>query len=68
VRDGQAIYGELYRVDEQFLAVLDAFEDAPREYTRAAIELQSDATAQAYFYRGETGHLRLCGAVWVEEK
>lgn len=67
VREGQAIQGELYRVDAVLLEVLDVFEDAPREYIRAPIHLLDRAIAQAYFYRGETAHLALCGAVWVEK-
>ena len=66
-RAGRAIHGELYRVDAQLLAVLDALEDAPREYIRAAIALQDGSSAQAYFYCWETAHLPLCGAVWEEK-
>jgi gamma-glutamylcyclotransferase (GGCT)/AIG2-like uncharacterized protein YtfP len=66
-RHGQTIYGELYLVDEQLLTALDAFEDAPREYVRASIALQNGVAAQAYFYRGDTAHLRLCGPVWQEK-
>jgi gamma-glutamylaminecyclotransferase len=62
----QAICGELYRVDAALLAVLDAFEDAPREFIRASIALQDGADAEAYFYRGATAHLPLCGPVWEE--
>jgi gamma-glutamylaminecyclotransferase len=65
---GQGIHGELYRVDGPLLVKLDAFEGAPREYVREVIALQNGVTAQAYFYRGEVAHLRLCGAVWAEEK
>ncbi len=63
---GRAICGELYRVDAQLLAALDAFEDVPHEFIRATIELQNGLTAQAYFYDGEAAHLPLCGAVWEE--
>lgn len=65
-REGQAIQGELYRVDAQLLDALDIFEDAPREFIRAPIELQDGAMAHAYFYQGEAAHLSLCGAVWLE--
>jgi gamma-glutamylaminecyclotransferase len=63
---GQAIYGELYRVEDRLLADLDVFEDAPGEFIRAAIELESGLSAQAYFYRRETVHRALYGAVWVD--
>ncbi|HZP04805.1 MAG TPA: gamma-glutamylcyclotransferase family protein [Terracidiphilus sp.] len=66
-REGQAIHGELYRVDAPLLAMLDAFEDVPREYTRASIELRNGTPAQSYFYRGDTAHLSLCEAVWMEK-
>ncbi|HEY1648622.1 MAG TPA: gamma-glutamylcyclotransferase family protein [Terracidiphilus sp.] len=66
-RRGQAIYGELYRVDEELLAALDAFEDAPREFVRDSVRLRDGVCAEAYFYRGETAHLALCGAVWREK-
>ena len=65
--EGHATQGELYRVDAPLLAVLDAFEDVPREYIRASIELQNGAAAQSYFYCGDTAHLPLCGAVWAEK-
>jgi len=64
--EGQAIHGELYRVDERLLAELDGFEDAPNEYVRGPVALEGGATAQTYFYRLGTAHLRLCGAVWSE--
>ncbi len=64
---GRAIQGELYRVGAQLLVALDVFEDAPREYIRAPVYLLDRAIAQAYFYRGDTAHLPLCGAVWIEK-
>jgi gamma-glutamylcyclotransferase (GGCT)/AIG2-like uncharacterized protein YtfP len=67
LKQGQAIYGELYRVDPLLLAARDALEDVPHEYIRDAIELQDGVIAQAYFYRGETANLSLCGAVWEEQ-
>jgi gamma-glutamylaminecyclotransferase len=66
-REGHAICGELYGVDAALLAVLDAFEDAPREFIRASIALQDGRDAEAYFYQGETAHLPFCGAVWAED-
>ncbi|HEY1767232.1 MAG TPA: gamma-glutamylcyclotransferase family protein, partial [Terracidiphilus sp.] len=65
-RPGQAIQGELYRVDEKLLELLDAFEDAPREFVRDSVRLQDGLRAEAYFYCGETDHLPLCGAVWKD--
>ncbi|HUA93206.1 MAG TPA: gamma-glutamylcyclotransferase family protein [Terracidiphilus sp.] len=67
VREGQAICGELYRMDSALLAALDAFEDAPHEFVRASIALQNGSNAEGYFYSGEAAHLPLCGAVWLEE-
>jgi gamma-glutamylaminecyclotransferase len=62
---GAAVSGEVYRVNAELLAALDRLEDVPREYERAAIRLEDGREAQAYFYRGETGNLRDCGAVWT---
>ena len=66
-RKGQAIHGELYRIDTPLLAILDAFEDVPREYIRASVELRNGTPAQSYFYCGEIAHLSLCESVWVEK-
>ena len=60
------VFGELYRVDAELLAALDRFEDVPNEYERAAIRLSDGQEAQAYFYRGETAHLPVCGPIWRE--
>jgi gamma-glutamylaminecyclotransferase len=60
------VAGELYLVDEELLAALDRFENAPNEFERAAIRLSDGREAQAYFYRGETACLPACGPVWRE--
>ncbi|HUB50607.1 MAG TPA: gamma-glutamylcyclotransferase family protein, partial [Terracidiphilus sp.] len=63
---GQAIKGELYRVDEELLAALDRFEDVPREYVRDAIRLADGSEVQTYFYVLSTAGLEICGAEWAE--
>lgn len=68
LQPGQAIHGELYRVDAPLLVALDTFEDAPHEYSRDGIELEGGVTAQAYFYRGQSANLPPCGAVWEEQE
>jgi gamma-glutamylaminecyclotransferase len=63
---GQSIRGELYRVDEALLAVLDCFEDVPLEYVRATIRLANGSEAQTYLYALPVAGMELCGAEWVE--
>jgi gamma-glutamylaminecyclotransferase len=63
---GEAVCGELYRLDEALLTALDRFEDAPNEYERVTIKLSDGREAQAYLYRGDVAHLPACGPVWKE--
>jgi gamma-glutamylaminecyclotransferase len=48
-----AVAGEVYEVDEQTLAALDAFEDHPRFYRRTRIALEDGTTAEAYLLSPE---------------
>lgn len=43
-----SVLGELYRVDDAMLAVLDDFEDHPTYYERTQITLADGSTAIAY--------------------
>jgi gamma-glutamylaminecyclotransferase len=43
-----AVHGELYEVDAVLLARLDVFEDVPEMYRRDVVQLQGQASAQAY--------------------
>jgi gamma-glutamylaminecyclotransferase len=63
---GMSIRGELYRVDEEMLVVLDRFEDVPAEFVRGTIWLEDGSEAQAYFYILSTAGLEMCGPDWVE--
>jgi gamma-glutamylaminecyclotransferase len=64
--EGEGVSGEIYRVEATLLQALDRLEDVPHEFERATIRLRDGREAQAYFYRGETAHLPVCGAVWQE--
>jgi phosphoserine aminotransferase len=48
-----AVAGELYRVDEQTVCELDAFEGHPELYWRTEVELVDRTRAQAYLLRPE---------------
>ncbi len=64
--DGMAIRGELYRLDESLLALLDRFEDEGTEYVRGPITLADGSEAQTYFYLPPVAGLGLCGDEWHE--
>lgn len=52
VRDtagGLAVRGELFAVDEECLAELDAFEDVPNWFVREPIEVEGHAEVWAYY-------------------
>jgi gamma-glutamylaminecyclotransferase len=63
---GMAIRGELYRVDETLLAVLDQFEKEGNEYVRKTIRLADGSEAQTYLYLLPVTGLEVCGTEWVE--
>jgi gamma-glutamylcyclotransferase (GGCT)/AIG2-like uncharacterized protein YtfP len=63
---GSGVFGELYKVDDELLAVLDRFEDVPNEYERVVIQLSDGRKAEGYLYRGPVADLPLCGPVWRE--
>jgi gamma-glutamylaminecyclotransferase len=44
----ESVAGELYEVDAELLAELDAFEDCPTLYERVSIELEDRRVVQAY--------------------
>lgn len=52
---GNAIQGEIWRVDETTLATLDEFEGVPKWFERLPIQIRDWAEpVVAYFFRGET--------------
>ena len=65
---GMAVIGELFEVSAGLLEVLDRFEDVPRQYCRSVIALTCGRFAEAYFYRGPTAHLPMCGPVWEDKQ
>ena len=69
---GQAILGELWRVGDEVLRRLDAFEGAPQgpaedaEFVRRPIEVEGQAgPVFGYFYRRDVSSLKDCGPEWA---
>jgi len=48
-RQDARVHGELYRVGDDLVGVLDDYEDHPTLYRRSAIRLAHGTVAQAYF-------------------
>jgi len=63
---GSSIRGELYRVNERWLAALDRFENVPVEYVRKTIRLSNGNEAETYFYALPVAGLEVCGEEWIE--
>jgi gamma-glutamylcyclotransferase (GGCT)/AIG2-like uncharacterized protein YtfP len=62
---GQAIWGELWEIDEQLLPALDALEGVPVLYERRIIAVEGAAgPVIGYLYRGDLTTLRACGDRW----
>ncbi len=61
-----AVQGELYASSAELLAVLDAFEEHPRVYRRAAIELAGGGAAEAYVLPAQLarGRPAIAGGDW----
>jgi gamma-glutamylcyclotransferase (GGCT)/AIG2-like uncharacterized protein YtfP len=62
---GVAVQGELWRVDEGFLAKLDEFEEVPHTFVRRLVAIAGYAgPVFAYFYQGDVSALQDCGSCW----
>jgi gamma-glutamylcyclotransferase (GGCT)/AIG2-like uncharacterized protein YtfP len=62
---GVGVQGEVWRVDDSLLQVLDDFEDVPRLFTRKPIRLEEfHQPVSAYFFMGQVSSLEECGARW----
>lgn len=59
---GNSIVGEIWRVREESLRAIDAYEGSPRLFCRRAIALagQDDLPVHAYFYQGDVSILPEC--------
>ncbi|GIW82418.1 MAG: putative gamma-glutamylcyclotransferase [Gemmatales bacterium] len=61
---GVAVHGELWRVSDEVLAVLDEYEG--ELFERRQIRLMNGRMVWAYLYRGMVETLSDCGTVWHE--
>jgi gamma-glutamylcyclotransferase (GGCT)/AIG2-like uncharacterized protein YtfP len=65
--DGEAIWGELWRIDDRLLPALDALEEAPELFERREIALDgAGEPVVAYLYRGDVRQLKPCRERWPE--
>jgi len=68
-KEGIRIHGELWRVTDENLTLLDQVEGvAENWYAREVIQLETPVITervQAYFYLGEVNHLPRCGDNWT---
>jgi gamma-glutamylcyclotransferase (GGCT)/AIG2-like uncharacterized protein YtfP len=63
---GEAVQGEIWRIDADLLATLDDYEEAGDLFERREIQIADfdGAPVQAYFYKGEVSTMRSCGSRW----
>jgi gamma-glutamylcyclotransferase (GGCT)/AIG2-like uncharacterized protein YtfP len=62
---GQAVRGELWRVDERVLPRLDGYEGVPDLFVRQEIAIQGWAgPVVGYLFVGEVSRRPRCGDVW----
>ncbi len=63
--NGVALFGEVWRVGDEVLRRMDAYEGAPELYSRQEILLDSfDPPVEAYFFNGDVAGLKDCGGQW----
>ena len=64
--DGRAIEGELWEVNDECLAQLDAIEGVPTLFDRVTVELEGCGPndVQTYFYQGSVEGRAECGCRW----
>lgn len=68
-RNGQAIQGEVWDVDEDTLRRLDRLEGVPWLYQREAVALQGvEYPVIAYYYQEDIRDLADCGTSWPRPK
>jgi gamma-glutamylcyclotransferase (GGCT)/AIG2-like uncharacterized protein YtfP len=62
---GTAVRGEVWKVDDETLTRLDAFEEVSHTFSRREIDLSGfSSPVFAYFYLGDVSTLRDCGDSW----
>jgi gamma-glutamylcyclotransferase (GGCT)/AIG2-like uncharacterized protein YtfP len=62
---GGVVQGELWRVGEEALPDLDAYEGVPDLYARRNVEVEGIAgPVIAYFYERDVSAFRDCGGMW----
>jgi gamma-glutamylcyclotransferase (GGCT)/AIG2-like uncharacterized protein YtfP len=66
-KEGRAIHGELWRVDEAALHRLDAYEGVPNLFQRQPIQVVgTNSPVWTYVYQGEIAGMRDSGNCWRE--
>jgi gamma-glutamylcyclotransferase (GGCT)/AIG2-like uncharacterized protein YtfP len=66
---GEAVRGEVWRVDDDALRRIDALEEVPILYSRRAIVLQDfPARVAAYFYNGDVAGAEDCRGEWPSRR
>jgi gamma-glutamylaminecyclotransferase len=63
--NGVAVFGEVWRVSDEVLRRMDAYECAPELYSRRVILLEGfDQPVAAYFFNGNVADLKDFGGQW----
>ncbi len=64
---GVAVLGEVWKVSDEVLRQMDAYEGAPELYSRRVILLEGlDKSVAAYFFNGNVADLNACGDQWPQ--
>lgn len=64
-QNGNAIQGELWKVNDELIPTLDALEGSPELFARQEVAIRDFACPVfAYFYERETSGYRDCGSRW----
>jgi gamma-glutamylcyclotransferase (GGCT)/AIG2-like uncharacterized protein YtfP len=68
---GETVYGELYYVNREMLAQMDAYEEEGSLYLRRTVQLVGEngpQEAQAYIYNRDVTGCRLLRCAWSEKE
>jgi gamma-glutamylcyclotransferase (GGCT)/AIG2-like uncharacterized protein YtfP len=62
--EGKEIEGELWRVKDSLIPVLDRIEGAPWLYKLNNVRTDVEGEVKTYLYQQDTSRLRECGVLW----